>query len=163
MSPTRFNVLFSGVTSIAQKVYGVVPKTEPWALPQIHAEFARTGGSVDRRVLQGCLRALTEAGLVNEKPGSKFMCVPVRPVPEKDEKEVVMPEPTPAPKPATSSGLTSKLSLIAARANAAAESLRTLADDIELAALEIEDRLTENNADSQKLKQLQQLLKSISG
>lgn len=157
MTPSRFKALFAGLTSIAQKVYYVVPIADAWTVAQIHAELARTGANVDRKIVSGCLATLVESRLITGLR-DKYQRMEVRePSPELRPIGIgALPRP-PEPPPAAPVPVT-----LVARVNAIAEGLRTLADEIAIVGLEIEDELASSSADAQKLKQLHQLLKSLS-
>lgn len=58
--------LESGLNVMARKVLDAVPIAEVWNLHQITQEVNRHGRNVDPKVVQGCLRTLTDAGLIKE-------------------------------------------------------------------------------------------------
>lgn len=164
MNKTRFDAIYSGLTSIAQKVDRAVPITEEWPTSQIHSELVRLGANTDRKILQGCLKSLMDAGLVTESAGKYYRRVEVRnraasstsPAPEP---EIEAP-PTPAPAaPTTPFG---KLAALAAKARELAKSLHELAEEIENAALDVEAQAEANSAELQKVKQLKAILHSLS-
>lgn len=152
MTPSRYKILYASLSAIAQKVYDAVPIGEPWPMAQIYSEFRRSGGSADRNVIAGCLNTLKESHLINEKTTGQFQRAPVR---EKPAPAAASPEPPAAPPKPRMQAITGRLADLAT-------TLRTLADDVELVALEMDEAATANEADLQKLKQLQQLLKSLS-
>lgn len=159
-SIARHEERIRNMSAIAQKVYNAVPASEPWSMTRIHAEMQRLGGSSrDSRIVQGCLNSLKDAGLVEEPARLVFIRSAVRPdkplqetakpTTEKVEKTMSL---SPAKQPRTPMAI---LTDLAARCKA-------LADDIETAALEIDEHVTAKGADADKLKQLQALLKGLS-
>ncbi len=190
MSQSRFNLIYSGMTSIARKVYAVVPMRERWQVGQIIAEFQRSGQSADYRVIAGCLNTLIAAGLVHEPRKGEFSREPIRVPsavnastvdaaavaqaaiattvivpPSKSIKETMQPKTQlPATSPTVAKPKDSpvdKLGLLAQRANGTANLLKELASEIGDAAIEIQEMLETNDLDVQKMKQLQSLLKSL--
>lgn len=77
MNPTRFNALLSQQTSTARKVWSAVPHNVRWQPPKIYGEFKRMNPSstISLSVVQGCLKALVDAGLVKESPKNFFIQV----------------------------------------------------------------------------------------
>jgi hypothetical protein len=159
------------LSTIAQKVFAAVPAQEVWSLSYIQSEMSRTGSSGrNAHIVQGCLNSLIEAGLIIEPARGTYQRAPVRapkpPSPTTATQPTTMAEPTtakprsnataPAIEKATPIAI---LSRVANNARALAIQMRAIADDIETAALEIEEAFTASAADSQKLRQLQALLK----
>ena len=171
MSQSRFDAIFSGQTSIAKKVYEAVPIAESWNARKIMTELSRLGISQDQRTVTGCLENLRKSGLVNEFLKGEFRREPIKEVVLKAEagkaKEVsviTLPKPTIAPSavahPADLSPM-DILGALAARAANLASMANDLSSDISDAAVEIQQHIENNDADTQKLKQLQSILKSI--
>ena len=159
LSPSRQKSLVDGLTSIARKVFEAVPISEAWTISQIQAELSRTSAAGrDFRNVQGCLRYLTEVGLISQpEKDTTFRRVPVREV-SVNEVEEPMSKPTitvPAaqPKPATRSPITILSGL--------ATQMRSLADEIDHAALEIEESISSNQAEIAHLQQLKTILRNI--
>lgn len=164
MNHARFQSIRQGLSAVAQKVYDATPIAEEWTTNQIHAELARQGANLNHAITQGCLRSLVGSGLVSEPQRGLFRRVKVRqPAPgggskEKEDSEVAKTATAPA---ATETNPIDKLSALAARCRRMMDLQKELAEDIEMAALEIQDHIAKNDEDMQKLKQLQQLLKSL--
>lgn len=167
MTPSRQRQLLAGQTALARKVYDAIPIAEAWSVSQIICELARVGVRHDKRVLEGCLSCLAGSGLVTKGGGTYRRVsvnerVPAPTVPE--EEEVTMPAAAssmpPSKQPANA---ITHLSNLASRATELATQLRDLADDIEAAAIEVDEQFKMNGEDLQKLKQLQGLLKSLGG
>lgn len=161
LSPTRYEERLRNLTPTARKVFEAVPISEPWSSTYIQSEMSRTGtGPGGAHVLMGCLNSLKQAGLVEEPERGQFIRARVRPAPVKSDptpttESPSMPTPkTPAPQPAVP---TSAIDLLAG----IAKSMRTLAGDVETAALAIEEGQSKADEDLQKLRQLQALLKGL--
>ena len=162
LSPVKYQERLKNLSAIAAKVYAAVPASEPWSMSYINSELQRTGGITrDTRLLHGCLNSLKLAGLISEPERGVFIRVPVR-----ADKPKAQPEPThqiqttedqkmPAPAVKTPRNPLTILNELAAKC-------KTLQDEIELAALEIDEYVTAKDGDAAKLKQLQTLLKSLS-
>lgn len=155
ISTTKFQAMHRSLTAIAQKVYAAVPASEPWSVSYIHSEMARLGSSTrDVAIVYGCLNSLKASGLVTEPQRGCFVRVAMKP-----EKSAVQPNPieiTPMAtiKPPAARSPMTILSELSSR-------FRALADEVETAALEIDELFTAKSAGAEKLAQLQQLLKSI--
>ena len=160
ISASQFEQRHKGMTTVAKKVYAAVPMAEPWAPSFIHSEMQRQGSSMrDTRIVEGCLNSLKEAGLVLEPSRRLFVRAPIKPsktnTDQQPQKEIDMstkPAQTTATEPRAPMAI---LSDLAAR-------LKALADDLETAALEIDEHIAAKDVDAAKLKQLQTLLKSLS-
>ncbi len=162
ISQSRFEQRFKSMTAIAQKVYAAVPMVEPWSPSFICSEMQRLGSSTrDSRVVEGCLNTLKEAGLVLEPSRRVFIRSPIKPDP-------IIP-------PQKDQAMTNAITLTASKTDKTekksrapiailselATRLKKLSDDMEIAALEIDDYITSKDADAEKLKQLQVLLNSL--
>lgn len=158
MNHQRFNSIYEGLSSVCQKVYGVIPIQETWTIQQIRAEADRRalGITRDHHVFGGCVHTLVKCGLVNESPPGKFRRAKVtaKPEPDKQPKE---PEVSAQPvKQSQSTNLNTidRLSVLALQ-------LKSLAAEIESAAIEIEEQNAVNAEGRKKLEQLQALLKGV--
>lgn len=163
LSPVKHEERLRHLSSIARKVYEAVPKSEPWSLSYINSELQRTGGTGrDTRILLGCLNGLKIAGLVEEPTRGTFIRVGVRA--EKPKSAPIESQPQQEIKTmqaiATTSAVKAIRAPIAILSDLAAR-LRQVADDVETAALEIDEHLAQKSAGAEKLAQLQQLLKSL--
>ena len=184
MTPSKFRMVEGGLTQAARKVLGATPEQEAWPYIRIHQELMRIGegGSRDVSVTLGCLQSLKESGLVKEPRRGEFARVDVRQKQERLIDELVtigkqqqqQPIPTtPVQQPTvpmttslqipTTRKLTplEMLSNLEKRAQDLATLAKTLCDDIQATAITIEDQIANETANSNKLKQLQELLKSI--
>lgn len=182
MNEAKFNSIYNGLSSVAKKVYQSVPISSIWSAAQIHRELLRTGCAGDMKVTAGCLNTLLSSSLILEPRKGEFQRVAVRKKSDSsaekmdeqgtglkalsaiiensrkvDSKEIKMPPKTEqSPKDPID-----KLSLLSAKALQISESLKTLANDIDNAALEISEQMSSSDAETTKLRQLQQLLKSL--
>jgi hypothetical protein len=164
ISSSRFKQIHIGLYALAQKVYSAVPISEPWSTSYIQCEMQRNGGSnKDMSIISGCLNSLVASGLIVEKERGTFMRAPVKdkPIDKQSEQPTSKKEPMATLSPKTHRSPVAILSAISTRANVTADALKKLAEDIEMAALEIEESISLGDAETQKLRQLQQLLKSL--
>jgi predicted transcriptional regulator len=168
MTPTRYQATLSGQTSVAKKVYEHVPALEAWTAIQISQALTRaTKSQMDFKILQGCLKALRESGLIRETQRGMFQRVDVKekleePLPRSEPaKSVVAPISPSAPMAAPTKTPIEILSEISARVVALNGELKKIASDIETAAIVIEEGMAENEENLGKLKQLQSILKSL--
>lgn len=166
ISQARFHAIFSGLSSIARKIYEVVPIATSWTIPQIIAELQRQGISQDGRIAGGCLNTLLLAGLVHEPIKGYFRREAVRPAAPKlipPKKEIM--KPSIAVKAAMvvsdQQNNVDKLGKLAERLMLMAAGMKELAAEISDLAIDIETRQEGDAEDLQKLKTLQSLLKSL--
>lgn len=168
LSPVKHEERLRHLSAIARKVYEVVPKSEPWSLSYINSELQRTGGTGrDTRILLGCLNGLKIAGLVEEARGT-FIRVGVRaekiktPVIESQPQQEVKPMPAAIVKPAakTVPAIKAARDPSAIFADLAAR-CRQLADDFELAGMEVGEQMAQQGKEAEQLQQLRKLLDSM--
>lgn len=172
MSAKQVAAKRANLTSIAAKVLGCVPIGDVWSNRQISAELYRQGTQVSPRIIDGCLRSLVDDGLIMEPTPMQFKQTAVH-KPSSAPAEVMefaqttrKPEAvrmsvvakTPAPPEAKPIDI---LAGLASRAATLAKQVSALAEDIENAAITITDSITAAERDSEKLRQLQSLLKGI--
>lgn len=156
MSAAKFQGEYNGLNQTLKSVLDAVPKLEEWGAARIQQEVNRGGRSLDIHKTKGCLDNLVKSGLVREpKPGmfireivkdalTRPTLVKIAPAAPPSQTEEPMPEEAPIEK---LSGLSSKL--------------REIADAIDNAAIEIADRISSESEETNKLKQLQKLLKEL--
>lgn len=166
MTPQRLQAQLSGQSSVAKKVYEVVPIQDAWPHGKIYATLNEiTRSTMDMRIFRGCLNSLKESGLVREPMKDFFQKSPIK---EKKEMEMQTLAPiSTISKPASgahgqtlseqksASDPIDLLSTLSSR-------LRSLADDLDGAAIAIGDGIAESSKNLEKLKQLQSILKSLS-
>jgi hypothetical protein len=148
-----------------KKVYEAVPASEAWTSTQIIGEISRLGYSMrDSKAIIGCLDTLKRQGLIQEPERGSFIRVEVKETTTFDKFIEETKEKTMAnSKPVTQikqSNLDRLISL-SEKANGLAAQMKSMATELENVALEIEAEIQENSTSSQKLKQLQELLKGL--
>lgn len=162
MNEARFSSIHRGLSTVAQKVYAAVPIADEWAIEAVRRELTRKGHTIDLHTIRGCMSTLVDSGLVTEPSRGQFSRVAIKeaykaPAEPKPIKEAKQPE-NPMPK----QGAIDKLTALSARVRTAMSAMKTLADDIDNAALEIEADILKAGEGAQKYKQLQALLKEMS-
>jgi len=161
LNEARFSSIHRGLSTVAQKVYAAVPIADEWAIEAVRRELTRKGHSIDLHTIRGCMSTLVDSGLVAEPSRGTFSRVAIKEAykaPPKPIKEAKQPEKPAMPK----QGAIDKLTALSARVRAAMSAMKTLADDIDNAALEIEADILKAGEGAQKYKQLQALLKEMS-
>lgn len=179
MNKRKFSVILSAQTAIAQKVFDLVPIAEAWPIPTIISEIGRRQVAVtrDHHTLAGVLASLVSVGLVKEVRRGFFQRVQIADGGSDEHADAPLPPPfrldteAEAAKPKPAAGSPTKLSqpvdtltclqAISARCIELSNSLRTLASDIETAALEINERHTLASKETEKLRHLQKLLREL--
>lgn len=173
MTPARQQALIRGLTSVVRKVFDATPINEPWSASQIDAELRRLGTPKSIQMVAGCLNGLAKDGLVYEKPPRMFQRVEAReyepPVTPPPLKNFVVPPKEPAvaitpalksvpatPKPTTA---IDRLSAFSDQARKMSAALTAFADDLDEAALLIDEQVAGASKDTEKLRQLQALLR----
>jgi hypothetical protein len=169
MSEARFSQIFSGQTAIAQKVYEHVPLQEHWNAKEVYAAAAKAGMAIDMGVLHGCLRALTDCGLLREsRLGFKREGVRKK-VELSNLKEAIQAQPQPQEKnkpmsKATGTNVVDTLGNLAQRLAVLSQQVKELSDLVSDAAIEVQaqfERHEADVADLHKLRELRALLKTI--
>lgn len=161
MNEARFSSIHRGLSSVAQKVYAAVPIADEWAIEAVRRELTRKGHTIDLHTIRGCMSTLVDVGLVAEPSRGTFSRVAIKEAykaPPKAVKEAKQLEKPAMPK----QGAIDKLTALSARVRTAMSAMKTLADDIDNAALEIEADILKAGEGAQKYKQLQALLKDLS-
>lgn len=164
----KFKIIYNCLTSAQKKIYAATPISEEWDSTKIKAEMARTAGSaMESRMLMGGLTGLVAAGLVKERAKGVFQRVPVdqkqaefierEDDQNKDTPEEIM-QTTP---PELAQSPIDKISALSNQCRALMGMLTQLVSDVETTAIEVQEMFSERDSEVQKLKQLQQLLKSL--
>ncbi len=169
----RLDSLIHGLNGQARKVYEATPIGESWEVLRIAREIRRvhsTGPALD--VLQGCLSALRDSGLIKEPVRGQFIRsqVPSYTPPKQPDPEAQMAAPTPQqPAPAATtlqvktaqrgrSPLLDRFGAMAEEARAMAGRLTALANQLEAAAIDVDDAIKEASTGNERLRQLRELL-----
>ncbi|MET3632986.1 hypothetical protein [Burkholderia sp. 572] len=169
MTPTAQRKRLEGQATIAKKVFEAVPIRSAWSIHQMMSHLTKiTKSHIDYRVMQGCLNALKDSGLVREPERGCFQRVEVREEAAKTEVngEIDVPNQKTESKsaaPATTGSPIDVLDGIAGRLRQLRDDADTLASDIETAALIIAEQGAETQAAVMKARQLQQLLQELGG
>lgn len=160
ISASKFQAAHKLLLAIAQKVYAAVLASELWSTSYIHSEMARLGSSTrDVAVVLGCLNTLKSAGLVIEPQRNTFIRSPVKSEkPAAEPAAQINPQQKELMTPAKTEEARSPMIIL----SGIASRFRALADEVETAALEIDELFTAKSASAEKLAQLQQLLKGLS-
>lgn len=178
MNHARLASLYAGLTGIAKKVAEAVPKNAPWTINEILGELRRTGANAEKRIVTGCLSTLVDIGLVREPTPGHFVRITAKTIapshPPQPPRERAAPEEkkmTPTEKPVAAAqvkpaGAPSRdpietLTTIAVQLRSIGASANALAKQIDDAAVDVDDALQRKELELTKLRQLQDLLKSI--
>lgn len=169
VNASKMHRIEQGLNGIAKKVLDAVPISEAWTVSRIVQELARTTGSTPEfRIVHGCIGRLLEQGLVREQPANCFSRVKVRqPLAvvvndQKTEGDVMT-----AAKPATEQKALKvaepldRLAGLSVSMRDLSNRVAAMAKEIDEVALDVESRIESIKADTEKLRQLQSLLKSI--
>lgn len=184
MTPQRMEQLLQGQTNITRKVYEFVPIQEAWPASKILNAMRQQNRVVDTRSLDYCLEALASSGLIRRNTKDQtFQRQPVTPARAKPSVPVAAPTaagapvhyqeatkelpvtatPAPAPKPSTDA--IEVLSIFGRRLRALSESVQTLADDLDAAALQLEEvhqqQLASGREELTKLRALREMLRGL--
>lgn len=159
MKESRALQLEQGLNGVARKVYEAVPAQEPWAKDQICREIMRAGSNVSRDIVDSCLNALRGRGLVKEPERGKFVRVSLRTKQPLEDVQTYPEEPLTEDRNMSTTKTQAPDAL--GRLAGVAKLLRQAAEEIEAAALDFEERTQEQERDTEKLRQLQALLKSL--
>lgn len=163
MNRMRFEAAYRGLNSALKKVFDATPKNTHWLAPAISAEMRRIGsGGADSRMTLGCLNQLLIIGLVDEVEKGSFRQVQVKEkvalidliTPVKKPKEQETMATIAKPKEIATSSPIDRLSKFAIR-------LRDLANEMEEAAIDLAGQAEKNEQETAKMRQLQQILKSL--
>lgn len=187
MNEAKLQKAEQGINGMAKKVLDAVPIQEPWSKNQIVAEIRRAGSNAGVDVIESCLNNLRGRSLISEPSRGMFQRITAKPrvhlvqvepqttlrsalemavsKSSKKEHEVVI---TCAADmlPANLMGAAKKdplesMAELAQMARDLAGTAQKLAASIETAALEAEERMEQIRRDTDKLRQLQALLKDI--
>lgn len=166
MNEARQQQILAGQSSIAQKVFTLVPIQAAWSNHEIHgAAITAKATGASPYAIRRALGELKEAGLIHEPVGGKFQRDAATP------KTIKEPAVTQVAKQAVVSIKKSEGALdvlaslsgeVVSLADDFSKRMKALATRIEEVALSVEAERETNAAAVGKLKQLQELLKGIS-
>ena len=161
MTATRIRILENQQTGVAKKVYGAVPINEAWPSKSIVAELTRQGQVRDFSIIEGCLNTLKEIGLIKEPSPGHFQRVKPKaePMSTKPLNPVIPPN---SSIKGESTEPVDRLAAIGTKLRGLSQIFLELADDIDEAALAFEEKTSGNDEELAKLRQLKNVLKSLS-
>lgn len=170
MNEARFNAVYSGLTSIARKVYDATPIASEWTASAICAELRRNGINVNLKTVQGCLSSLIGSGLVDERKLGHFIRTPVRAAKtvtsemktvhamSAPQENLELPLNTKTPAARTP---IDELAELMAEAEKISNDAKKLAENIIVVGSRVEEQMAKDRSDLARLRQLQNLLKEL--
>lgn len=171
MNELKLRKIEEGLSGIAKKVLDATPISEAWTRAKICQEMARLGHKPDARVVDGCLESLKSSGLVKEPIVGNWIRVTAKPKPDIEveilrasdiwEQRMAQAKKQDAKQESKPMDPLEQIGHIAKALRSMAEKATSLATEIEEVGLEAEARLAKVNEDTDKLRQLQALLKSL--
>lgn len=153
MNEGRFKSIYNNLSSIQRKVFDVVPDAAYWSAGRVANELAMQGVKHDISTVTGCLNQMLAMGIVIEAQRGMFSREKVsKPAPEKTNQEPVQKE----------------IQMVTKEKKSPVDALREVMvkmldviKEADAALSDIDNHLAESSRDSEKLKQLQSLLKGI--
>ena len=161
MTATRIRILENQQTGVTKKVYGAVPINEAWPSKAIVMELTRQGQVREFSIIEGCLNTLKEVGLIKEMSPGHFQRVKPKPIAEK-EAEPMTTKPLNPPTKSEPTEPVDRPAAIGTKLRGLSQMFLELADDIDEAALAFEEKTSGNDEELAKLRQLKNVLKSLS-
>ena len=166
MNESRQQQILAGQSSIAQKVFTLVPIQAAWSNHEIHgAALTAKATGASPYAIRRALGELKEAGLIREPVGGKFQRDAATPKTIKEQAMTQVAKQTVVSIKKPEGALDVLASLSGEVVNLAddfSKRMKSLATRIEEVALSVEAERETNAAAVGKLKQLQDLLKGIS-
>lgn len=166
MNESRQQQILAGQSSIAQKVFTLVPIQAAWSNHEIHgAALTAKATGASPYAIRRALGELKEAGLIREPVGGKFQRDAATPktIKEQAVTQVAKQAVVSINKPEGALDVLASLSgEVVSLADDFSKRMKALASRIEEVALSVEAERETNAAAVGKLKQLQELLKGIS-
>ncbi|KAA8698818.1 hypothetical protein [Pseudomonas proteolytica] len=166
MNESRQQQILAGQSSIAQKVFTLVPIQAAWSNHEIHgAALTAKATGASPYAIRRALGELKEAGLIREPVGGKFQRDAATPkkIKEQAVTQVAKQAVVSIKKPEGALDVLASLSgEVVSLADDFSRRMKALASRIEEVALSVEVERETNAAAVGKLKQLQELLKGIS-
>lgn len=166
MNESRQQQILAGQSSIAQKVFTLVPIQAAWSNHEIHgAAITAKATGASPYAIRRALGELKEAGLIREPLGGKFQrdAATQKPIKEQAVTQAAKQAVVSIKKPEGALDVLASLSgEVVSLADNFSKRMKVLASRIEEVALSVEAERETNAAAVGKLKQLQELLKGIS-
>lgn len=160
ISYSSYRSVFNGLSSASKKVYLACPKDSDFTGTEVLVNLKNNGdGSKDLAHVTGCLNTIYESGLLSEVSKGVFRYIKIKekPKPKEQMPDEALPAPNETTQTAEHHPKRSALEILADLA----ERAESLSQDIETAAIEVEEMVNAAEAGARKLRQLQQLLKSL--
>jgi len=166
MNESRQQQILAGQSSIAQKVFTLVPIQAAWSNHEIHgAALTAKATGASPYAIRRALGELKEAGLIREPVGGKFQRDAATPKTIKEQAVTQVAKQAVVSIKKSEGALDVLASLsgeVVSLADDFSKRMKSLASRIEEVALSVEAERETNAAAVGKLKQLQELLKGIS-
>ena len=166
MNESRQQQILAGQSSIAQKVFTLVPIQAAWSNHEIHgAAITAKATGASPYAIRRALGELKEAGLIREPVGGKFQRDAATPKTIKEQAVTQVAKQAVVSINKSEGALDVLASLsgeVVSLADDFSKRMKALASRIEEVALSVEAERETNAAAVGKLKQLQELLKGIS-
>lgn len=166
MNESRQQQILAGQSSIAQKVFTLVPIQAAWSNHEIHgAALTAKATGASPYAIRRALGELKEAGLIREPVGGKFQRDAATPKTIKEQAVTQVAKQAVVSINKSEGALDVLASLsgeVVSLADDFSKRMKALASRIEEVALSVEAERETNAAAVGKLKQLQELLKGIS-
>ena len=166
MNVSRQQQILAGQSSIAQKVFTLVPIQAAWSNHEIHgAALTAKATGASPYAIRRALGELKEAGLIREPVGGKFQRDAATPKTIKEQAVTQVAKQAVVSIKKSEGALDVLASLsgeVVSLADDFSKRMKALASRIEEVALSVEAERETNAAAVGKLKQLQELLKGIS-
>ena len=166
MNESRQQQILAGQSSIAQKVFTLVPIQAAWSNHEIHsAALTAKATGASPYAIRRALGELKEAGLIREPVGGKFQRDAATPKTIKEQAVTQVAKQAVVSIKKSEGALDVLASLsgeVVSLADDFSKRMKALASRIEEVALSVEVERETNAAAVGKLKQLQELLKGIS-
>lgn len=166
MNESRQQQILAGQSSIAQKVFTIVPIQAAWSNHEIHgAAITAKATGASPYAIRRALGELKEAGLIREPVGGKFQRDAATPKTIKEQAVTQVAKQAVVSIKKSEGALDVLASLsgeVVILADDFSKRMKALASRIEEVALSVEAERETNAAAVGKLKQLQELLKGIS-
>jgi len=163
VTPEKQKQKLAGQSSIAQKVFQFVPINELWTPLQIAQALHRdTRSNVDMHVLRGCLNCLVDAGIVKTNNSGTYRRVTVSAQPAAGATESAKPkESSVSVEPKTTIVKNDKPASAIDLLSGIAKKMRAMADEIENAALTIEEERAKDAETVNTARQFREFLKGL--
>ena len=163
VNEARFKAVFNGLSSVAKKVFDAVPRDTYWTSGRIANELSKAHGSnPEMNILKGCLNTLIQHGLVIEGTPGTFAKVAITKkivkIKEIEDKQTQQME---IKMTAKEVNAFDAIREIAIKFMDTAKDINQLASEIDVKLSDVEKEMADNVKDTEKLKQLQSLLKSL--